>query len=735
MHISGNTVQAAPAGAPSATLPDFTASMISSSLPRSVPPWKTTLSVPLERFVTSSARYLKAMAPDSGGAMMWARSSLRAPGLGWAGAGGPAASSTRARATATDATLRCARLMKASCRRGEGRAIVRRCQARRPLLPSARREPAPPRSARAPPRGHHRAHARGDGRHAGRRLPALRDDVGVGALRPALRALLLGGGDRRVLAGLAHLHRRRRRHPARHPLRRPHRDRALPAGPAPGDRHRPLRPAHRLRRAADRLRLASRRAQQPVVLAGARPQPALALPVGGGRRRPHGDLQPLGSRGLGAGAGAGPLVMLIGSVAVTFIVLTLLSLPIVFALGLAGFTGLLIGNFSLTKLPSALVAGSQSWVLLAIPTFVFAGSLMERCGMSYALVDLARALVGWVRGGLGLSVVLAEYFFSGISGSTIADVSAIGSMMTPPMLRAGYKPEHAVSLVASATAMGILVPPAIFMIVLAQITDTSVVGIFLGGFIPAAVTAACLMTVIFIQAHRLGWPKDVRPTWPRFVKAGRASLVPLVVPIVIVLGFFFGVFTATEAGALVAAYAMAAALLYYRNVTWREMWTLLHETALLTAAVIFLLAVASIYQFLMGMLGVPLLIGELLRPLHPTPWLFLLAVSALVMLFGMVLEGLPAAVVLIPVVFPISKQIGIHPVHFATVLTAAVGIGLFLPPIGVGLLMALRFADVSVGRHFRVYWPYLLSLFVGLLLLILLPELTLFLPRRAGLIR
>src|SRR5713226_9589747 len=424
---------------------------------------------------------------------------------------------------------------------------------------------------------------------------------------------------------------------------------------------------------------------------------------------------------------------MVAAVVVSFVVLVALSTPIVFALGLSGMLGLVLGNFSLQKLPSALVAGSQSWVLLAIPTFVFAGSLMERCGMSYALVNLARGLVGWVRGGLGMSVVLAEYFFSGISGSTIADVSAIGSMLTPPMLRAGYRPEHAASLVASAT--GILVPPAIFMIVLGQIMDTSVVAIFLGGFIPAAVTAVCLMVVIFFQAHRLGWPKDELPTWASLTTAARASLVPLVVPVVIVLGFYFGVFTATEAGALVAAYAVAAAILYYRNVTVREMWTLLHETALLTAAVIFLLAVASIYQFLMGMLGVPALLGEVLRPLYPTPWLFLVAVSVLVMLFGMVLEGLPAAVVLIPVVFPISKQIGIHPVHFATVLTAAVGIGLFLPPIGVGLLMALRFADVSVGRHFRVYWPYLLSLFVGLLLLILLPELTLFLPRRAGLIR
>jgi C4-dicarboxylate transporter DctM subunit len=427
--------------------------------------------------------------------------------------------------------------------------------------------------------------------------------------------------------------------------------------------------------------------------------------------------------------------VLVAIVVVTFLVLTALSLPIVFALGLAGFAGLVSGNFSLQKLPSSLVAGSQSWVLLAIPTFVFAGSLMERCGMSYALVNLARALVGRIRGGLGMSVVLAEYFFSGISGSTIADVSAIGAMLTPPMLRAGYKPEHAASLVASATAMGILVPPAIFMIVLGQVTDTSVVAIFLAGFIPAAVTAAILMAVIFLQAHRLGWPKDAPPTSAELATAARESLVPMVVPVLIIAGFYFGAFTATEAGALVAAYAIAAALLYYRNVTPREMLKLIHESALLTAAVVFLLAVASVYQFLMGMLGVPLLLGELLAPLQTTPWLFLVAVSVIVIMFGMVLEGLPAAVVLIPVIFPIAKKIGIHPIHFNVVLTAAVGIGLFLPPIGVGLLMALRFADISVGEHFRAYWPYLMALFIGLLVLILFPEITLFLPRQAGMVR
>jgi C4-dicarboxylate transporter DctM subunit len=180
---------------------------------------------------------------------------------------------------------------------------------------------------------------------------------------------------------------------------------------------------------------------------------------------------------------------------------------------------------------------------------------------------------------------------------------------------------------------------------------------------------------------------------------------------------------------------VGAALLYYRNVTLREMVALIYESALLTAAVVFLLAVASVYQFLMGMLGVPAMLGSMLEPLHGTPWLFMLAVSMIVILFGMVLEGLPAAVVLVPVVFPIAKQIGIHPIHFNIVLTAAVGIGLFLPPIGVGLLMALRFANVSAGQHFKVYWPYLTALGVGLLLLIVFPEITLFLPRRAGLVR
>jgi len=377
--------------------------------------------------------------------------------------------------------------------------------------------------------------------------------------------------------------------------------------------------------------------------------------------------------------------MVLLSLAVVFIALLIIGLPIVFALALSGFVGLIVGGFPLSKLPSSMLAGAESWVLLAIPTFVFAGNLMERCGVSYRLVNLARAIVGWIRGGLGMTVVGAEYMFSGVSGSTIADVSAIGSMLTPPMIKGGYKPEHAVSIVAASTGMGILVPPAIFMIVIGTMTQTSVVGIFLGGFIPALVMSAFLLVLIYILARRYNWPTDATPSIKGFLTALWGALIPLVVPLVIVGGFRFGVFTATEAGAIVAFYSLVVALLIYRNVPIREVIKIGRDSALVTAAVMLLLGAATTYQFLMGISGVPKFIGETLAPLEAMPWLFLAAVAFIAMLFGLVMEGLPAAVIMLPVVFPTAQNIGIHPIHFNIVLTAAVGIGLFLPPTGVGL--------------------------------------------------
>jgi C4-dicarboxylate transporter, DctM subunit len=427
--------------------------------------------------------------------------------------------------------------------------------------------------------------------------------------------------------------------------------------------------------------------------------------------------------------------MILVLVAAIFVVLILFSMPIVFALGVSGVAGLAIGGYDLQILSSSMVSGSQSWVLLAIPAFVFAGGLMEKCGMSHALVDFARALVGWVKGGLGMSVIVVAYFFSDICGSKMAEVSALGSTLMPPLTKAGYKREDSASLIAAGTAMGMLVPPAIFMIVIAQVTNTSAVALFLAGFVPAATIMVCLMVLVWFRARKYDWPVDTRPSVALLFATSRRAAVPLVIPIVILGGFFLGVFTATEAGAVVAGYAFLAARFYYRNVTFATMARLAYDSAILTAAVVFLLAVASVFQYLMGVSGVPNMLAELLGPLKSAHWLFLLATALITMMFGMVLEGLPAAVVLIPVVFPIAEKMGIDPYHFNIVQTAAVGIGLFLPPMGVGLLMALRFANLTVGQHWRSYLPYIAALLIGLLLIILFPELSLMLPRAAGAIR
>ena len=427
--------------------------------------------------------------------------------------------------------------------------------------------------------------------------------------------------------------------------------------------------------------------------------------------------------------------MLLLFVAALFVVLILFSMPIVFALGVAAVAGLFVGGYDLQVLSSSMVSGSQSWVLLAIPAFVFAGGLMEKCGMSHALVDFARALVGWVKGGLGMSVIVVAYFFSDICGSKMAEVSALGSTLMPPLTRAGYKREDSASLIAAGTAMGMLVPPAIFMIVIAQVTNTSAVALFLAGFVPAATIMICLMVLVYFRARKYDWPVDSKPSVAMIFKTGKTAAVPLVIPIVILGGFFLGIFTATEAGAVVAGYAFLAAKLYYRNVSWATMGELAYDSAILTAAVVFLLAVASVFQYLMGVSGVPTMLADVLGPLKNTPWLFLVCTALITMMFGMVLEGLPAAVVLIPVVFPIAEKMGIDPIHFNIVQTAAVGIGLFLPPMGVGLLMALRFANLTVGQHWRSYMPYVAALLIGLLLIILFPDISLFLPRSAGLIK
>ena len=413
-----------------------------------------------------------------------------------------------------------------------------------------------------------------------------------------------------------------------------------------------------------------------------------------------------------------------------FLGLLVLGVPVAFAIGAAGLAGLLwSGDFPLIIIMQQVHQSVDSFVLLAIPLFVFAGMLMETGGIAVRLVRLAQALVGWIRGGLAMAVVIAEYIFSGVSGSTIADVSAIGATVIPPMTRAGYRPGQAVSIVAAASAMGILVPPCILMIVLGSIANVSVAALFIAGFIPAVVLGAAIMAYIYWEARRAGIAPPQPQSGREIGRALKDALIPLGLPAIIFGGILCGVVTPTEAAALAVLYAFVVGVFVYREIKWRDLPGIMTRSAVVTGTVCFLLAVAAVIAWMLAVAQVPAAILAGMQAISAGPITFLILNAILFILLGAVLEGLPAVVILVPAFLPVVKTMGIDLIHYSIVVTAATGIGLYLPPIGVGLFISCGIAGITIDKVTREMMPYVTMLSIGLLLVIAFPWLTLVLPR------
>jgi C4-dicarboxylate transporter, DctM subunit len=415
---------------------------------------------------------------------------------------------------------------------------------------------------------------------------------------------------------------------------------------------------------------------------------------------------------------------------IVFFVLLLVGVPIAFTVGVAGLAGLVWhGGYPLTIIMQQVFQSVDSFVLLAIPLFILAGSLMETGGIAIRLVRFAQALVGWIRGGLAMAVVVAEYIFSGISGSTIADVSAIGSTMIPPMTRAGYKPEQAVAVVAAASAMGILVPPCILMIVIGSIANVSVAALFMGGLLPAVVLGLAIMVYIYIDAKRGNIAPPMKITrvelWSSFVDA----LIPLGLPAIIFGGILGGIVTPTEAAAVAVFYAAIVGLFVYKEIRWSQLPDILINSAVVTAAVCFLLGVAAVVAWVLTVQQIPLQVIGAMKAMSAGPIMFLVLTALLFIFLGAVLEGLPAVVILLPTFIPVAKTFGVDLVHYSIVVVAATGIGLFLPPIGVGLFISCGIAKVSMDRVVGPMMPYIGFLCFGLMLVILFPWITLVVPQ------
>jgi tripartite ATP-independent transporter DctM subunit len=412
---------------------------------------------------------------------------------------------------------------------------------------------------------------------------------------------------------------------------------------------------------------------------------------------------------------------------VVFAVTLCLNMPVAFSLGTTALIYLLFyGGVPLSVIPQRMLAGVDSFILLAVPLFILGGALMETAGISQRIVDLAMVIVGRMRGGLGQVVVVTEILFSGISGSATADVAAVGSLLIPSMKRTGYSAEESASIVCASAAMGILIPPSIHMIVLGTLVNVSVAKLFLAGFLPAFVMAAGLMGLIYVKARLGDWPRATeRVNWRDVWRACWRAVIPLMTPVIIFGGIFSGATTVTESAVLAVAYSVLVGTLVYKEMSWRQTWRIFVEASAVSGVALLLVGTATVFGWSLVTQRIPHIVADWMAAVSSYPWMFLALTVLLYLIFSDLLEGLPALLIFAPILYPTAELLRVDPVHFGIVSIAALGLGFFLPPAALGLSLTCSLAGSNMADTVKVFWVYILVLLAGLLVVAFLPGITL----------
>lgn len=409
----------------------------------------------------------------------------------------------------------------------------------------------------------------------------------------------------------------------------------------------------------------------------------------------------------------------------------ILGIPVVFSLGIANVVLLFLMDLPLTILPSKMVSGMNSFPLLAIPFFMFVGEVMNHGGIAKRLVRFADAFVGHITGGLGHVNILASMFFGGISGSAIADTAAIGGLMVPPMVEQKYSPSYSAAVTASSAVIGIIIPPSIPFILFGIVTSTSIARLFLGGIIPGIIVGIALMITTYFTSRKHGYGKrtenqkfSIKEVFRSFKDVWPA----LTLPVIIVGGILGGIFTATEAGAVAAVMSLFLALFYYKEIKIRDLPRILLSTAKTTAIVLFLCGMAMVSAWLLTRARVPVSLANLLTGITDSKLIILLLCNLLLFLIGFVMDLTPAILILAPILTPVMAAIGVDPVYFGVIMCINLGIGLITPPVGTVLYVASGVAGVKMESLVKSLLPFLLTLLMVLVLLILFPGLVMFIP-------
>ncbi len=424
--------------------------------------------------------------------------------------------------------------------------------------------------------------------------------------------------------------------------------------------------------------------------------------------------------------------MIVGVLFGVFFLLLFLSVPVAVALGLSTFITAYFfeGSDLLIDLSSNLFQQLDKYALMAIPMFILAGNLLSKGGSAKRIIEFAKAFVGHLPGGLPIAAILASIVFAAVSGSSPATVAAIGSIMFGAITAAGYPKTYAIGTITTAGSLGILIPPSIVMIIYGVTADESIGKLFMAGIIPGILIGSMLMAVTYIGAKRLGFKKTKPASWKERWEKFKESFWALMTIVIIIGGIYGGIFTPTEAAAVSAVWALFVSIVIYKDIKIRDLGEVFFESAKTSGIILFIIANASVFAYFLTLENIPEMLTQFVLNMHLNKVMFLITVNIMLLVAGNFMEPSSIIMIMVPLLLPIAKTLGIDPIHFGVIITINMELGMLTPPVGLNLFVASGITGEPIKEVVKSVLPWFLVMLLGLILITYIPEISLWLPNK-----
>lgn len=417
----------------------------------------------------------------------------------------------------------------------------------------------------------------------------------------------------------------------------------------------------------------------------------------------------------------------------TLVVLFAINTPIAIAIGAASVIAVLVqGDFDLMMVVQRMYGGTDSFHLMAVPLFMFTGTIMEAGGISRRIIDFANALVGWLPGGLAAVTIVSAMFFAGISGSAAADAAAVGAILIPAMKKSGYDSDFAAAVQASGGSIGVIIPPSIPMIIFGFLTGASIGRLFAGGIIPGIMIGLSLIVVATVISWKKGYSATSRFSLEKIWQTFKRSLLALGAPVIILGGILFGVFTATESAAIAVVYALVVGMFVYRQIKVKDLFGLFVSGAVTSAIVMFIIATASVFSWIAAIEDIPAQLAGTLLGVSDNPVVLLLMINIILLIAGTFIETTAALILLVPMITAMVPALGIDLIQLGVIVVTNLAIGMLTPPMGICLIVSCSISKDSIAAISRRIIPFLGILIVDLLIITFYPPVTLWMANLVG---